>query len=336
MEFERILLAYDELSNHAALDYTKQDLLFTPDKTLGDITVYTQFMLDLKDYQVNTDDINTDDIIVYKEPETMDPDKLETREYRDVTANPVHEIGKSKIDAEKIILAYNSLNKKTKLEYSINDLLFNQEEYFENFILELNDYKIDINNINSDDILVYEEPIVEAVEKEDELSYPDVTPNPVPEIGKQVYDMSSVILAYNALNKITKLDYSINDILFDSDKEYNNLSIWTDFILRLKEHDIIIDDFNPDDLIEIKPEITTELENELSYPELQSTKTLPDISLENPHQIDHVVKIYNKLDKVANIGYARSDLIFNPNQDYMGKTIWQAFCIDCYKHGLEL
>ncbi len=293
------------------------------------------FILELSKHAIDIATLTPDDIIDYKEP-VVESVKLESRSYPDVIGNEPPEIVKVSIDATVIISAYDKLAKQVDLSYSVNDVLFNKNDVFQDFILELRKHEIDIATLTPDDIIDYKEPEVIAVEKEEELSYPELEPNPVPETEKQVYDMSSVILAYNALNKITKLDYSVNDILFNNTKELGELDVWTKFVLQLHENNISIDNFNPSDLIEIEPETPkVELEGQ-TYPELKSNKELPDLSLKDPISLEKVVKAYNRLDKIATVGYARKDLLFNPEMDYGDITVWQSFIVDCNKHGIEL
>jgi hypothetical protein len=151
-------------------------------------------------------------------------------------------------------------------------------------------------------------------------------------------ELERLLLAYDELSKQTKLDYTKQDVLFTPDKPYKDIDVYTQFILDLKDYDIHTDDINTNDLmVNIESEVVAiEKENKLSYPELKSTKILSDINSDKPHELEKIINAYNKLNKIADIGYARQDLLFNPNQDYGNITVFQAFVLDCKKHNIEL
>jgi hypothetical protein len=53
-------------------------------------------------------------------------------------------------------------------------------------------------------------------------------------------------------------------------------------------------------------------------------------------ELEKLINTYNKLNKITTVGYARKDLLFNPEMDYGDITVFQAFIIDCHEHGIEL
>jgi hypothetical protein len=150
-------------------------------------------------------------------------------------------------------------------------------------------------------------------------------------------EFDRILLCYDELSKKTKLDYTKNDLLFTPDKPCGDIDVYSRFILDLNDYKVESDNINTDDIIiDIEPEVKKEKLESQTYSELKSNKTLPDLSLNDPHQLERIVKAYNELDKKTTLGYARSDLIFNPEMEYGDINIWQTFIINCHENGIEL